>query len=77
VTKPPSEWILKQKKVTEYKPFIDWSDDTPCLECGAMLREHSPHWQIILKADNQEKSFDAICDRCFPILNDLILDREE
>ncbi|MHB8566128.1 MAG: hypothetical protein ACYC7D_10875 [Nitrososphaerales archaeon] len=68
-----SNWVLRQEKVSDYRPCIEWSDEASCAECGSALFAGEPHWNISARGTSEVS--EAVCESCFENLNDEILDK--
>ena len=75
-----SEWIISQSSVVAYKPGIDWAEKgISCGECGRGLKEGEQHWLLDITGKKRRRNClqVAVCQKCFPKLNDKILDKSE
>ena len=75
-----SKWVISQDFVVVYRPGIDWAEKgVSCCECGRELKEGEQHWLLDLAGKKGKRNVfqTAVCRKCFPKLNDKILDKSE
>jgi hypothetical protein len=71
-------WIERQDKIVDYK--VDMSkhtDETNCENCEKLIPIKARRYTMILEgSDGVKHDHKAICEECYPVLNNLILKKE-
>ena len=75
-----SKWVSSKKKIIVYKPGYSWvSESEHCSECGRSFKQGEQHWLLQLNESSKKKKVTEfeVCKKCFPQLNNVILDKSK